>query len=185
MLACTGRNLPVKSAAALSAGLVQGEAFDRWLLAIGETAFKEAGAMDTVGYQLCKRAARAEFWDSHFAELASTICAAIGREAEYQKSAALDEQFQPMDEWEQKRAGIGWLSSVLGASPSGAANMAKMLAGGAVLAGGAGGSLAWAANRSVSEDDDDIEAMKAKIQTYRRLTADIENELALKTQRGY
>lgn len=179
-LACTGRNTAVKSSSTVEASLVDSEPFDRWVLRIGEVAFKEAGCMEYLGYQLCKIAADAPVWAPQFTEIADIVTAAIGREFDYQKAASLDAKFDVMTSAEEKRAGLGWLSTMLAGSASKAPELGKLIAGGALLAGGAGGSLAWLANRAVSEDDDDIEAMKAKIQTYRRLTEDIQNEINLR-----
>jgi hypothetical protein len=179
-LACIGRNTAVKSSAIVQATLVDNEPFDRWVLRIGEVAFKEAGCMEHLGYQLCKTAADAPVWTPQFAEIADIVTAAIGREFEYQKAASMDSGFDVMTPDEEKRAGLGWLSTLLAGGVSNAPAIGQLIAGGALLAGGAGGSLAWMANRSVSEDDDDIEAMKAKIKTYRRLTEDIQNEINLR-----
>jgi len=183
-LACTGRNMVVKSSAEVQASLVDHEAFDRWVLRIGETAFKEAGLIGSIGHSLCKAAASATVWGPQFSELADTVVAALGRECELQKAAEMDLHFAPFTEQEEKRAGMNWLSALLAGSASKAPEVGKLIAGGAMLAGGAGGSLTWLANRSVKEDDDDIEAMKAKINTYRRLTEDIENELAIRNQKS-
>lgn len=158
------------------AAVLDSEPFDRWALQIGATAFREAGEMGSLGYDLCKRAAEAPQWSRQFTELADVVITSLGRCAAREKAAALAEDMPTVGE--AKRASMNWLSALLAGGASRMPDLAKLLAGAAVLTGGAGGSLAWLANRSINEDDDDIEAMKSKIRTYRGLTDDIKAEMA-------
>ena len=69
---------------------------------------------------------------------------------------------------------------LIGGAADMAPGMLKLLYGTAILGGGLAGGGAWLANRHASQDEEDIEHMKAKKKLYTNMTSQIRNELARK-----
>ena len=180
MLACVQMGEPIKSAAEMGCRLTDSQEVDRWLLRIGETAYREDGRMGSLGYQLCKRASSAPTLSPQLRELAAIVGCAIGG-AVYQLKQAAEEADTSLSQEQVKSATALWLRNLLSGASGAAPELGKVLLGGAVATGAVGGGLTWAANRNIKSDEEDIEAMKAKIQTYRRITKDIDDELARRT----
>ncbi len=180
MIACAALQQPIKSAAVIERRVIDHPEMDRWLLRIGETAYREAGLMGCLGYQLCKRGSSAPVLGTHFRTMAAIVGRAVGRAAMEEKRAAAERAIELSPE-EVKTASALWLRNLISGGAGAAPEMGKLLLGGAIATGAAGGGLTWAANRNIKNDAEDIEAMKAKIRTYKRITQDIDDELNLRS----
>jgi len=78
----------------------------------------------------------------------------------------------------QKKAGVrSTIAGLIGRGAGMAPGAVKTLAAAGVLGGGAVGSLAWYANRDVQEDEQDLEALKARVKNYSRITDEINDRL--------
>lgn len=148
------------------------ESFSRALLKFAEHAYVQAGATDQLGYHIYKRASELQRWSDTAESLADIVATSLGKQATERTMLG------DLTEEELAKEASGTLMGILGRGAALTPDVAKALLGGSLVVGGVGGGLTWAANRAIKEDEDDIEAMKAKIQTYRRLTGDIESELA-------
>lgn len=179
MIACVSHDRPVKSASVMSSAIIDHPEVDRWLFRIGEVAYRESGLMGSLGYQICKRAASAPVIGGNLRVMASIVGRAIGRAVLEQKRAAAEDD-ATLDAGQIKSATALWLKSLVNGGAAMAPEAGKILLGGALATGAVAGGLGWAANRGIKTDEEDIEAMKAKIHTYRRITKDINDELSLR-----
>lgn len=148
------------------------ESFSRALVKFAANAYVETGATDKLGYFIFKGAGDLNRWSDTAESLADIVARSLGKQA-MERSFLGD-----LTEEELAKEASSTLFNMIGRGAALTPDVAKALLGGSLVVGGVGGGLTWAANRAIKEDEDDIEAMKAKIQTYRRLTGDIENELA-------
>ena len=53
---------------------------------------------------------------------------------------------------------------------------------GSILAGGGAGALKWHLTRGVQEEEDDSQAIRAKIRAYRNLAGEIDSEISQRAQ---
>lgn len=148
------------------------EGFSRALVKFAEHAYVQTGATDQLGYFIFKSASQLNRWSETAESLADIVATSLGKQATERTMLG------DLSGDEIAKEASGALVGLLGRGAALTPDVAKALLGGSLVVGGVGGGLTWAANRAIKEDEDDIEAMKAKIQTYRRLTGDIESELA-------
>lgn len=77
-----------------------------------------------------------------------------------------------------KQAAVpGFLLNLLGTTAAAAPTVSKMLLGMGAATGAAAGGLTWGLNRHSSEDENKIEAMKERVNHYKRITREISEDL--------
>lgn len=136
-------------------------------------AFKEAGEMTSFEYCMFKEASEAPEWFPEFDHLSNSVFKALGRTVEYARE---DENFKAHEAIKEASSGLLFPALAGGVVRNTPALIKQIATLG--LASGAGiGSLAWLLNRHSRQDEDEIEAIKAKRDYYRKLTSEIRDEL--------
>ena len=119
---------------------------------------------------LLKKAAEAEEWNPLTIKLGEAV------------GSVLREEMQVLTEAYGHEKAASMFSALLvpGAVKATALtpDLLKALLGSAVLAGGAGGALAYTARQHTKEDSDDIEVMKERIKYYNRLAGELQTKSA-------
>lgn len=151
--------------------------FEQQAVKVACEVMRQGGHTDKLAYHVASVIADYDGsrWPDVFSEFADISMRAIGRECLRQKQAA--ESDMDMSEAEVKEASLRFLGSLAGRGLALTPDLIKILFGVSALGGAAVGSAAWKINRDTKQDDDDLETMKAKIDTYDRISNDIEDEL--------
>ena len=150
--------------------------FEQAVIKMAAVIMKEAGRMDTLSYHLADQIIKnaTVHWPPEFSEFAGMVMQAVGRESLRQKHADTGELTQR----DIKAAAAKWLmGATVGKGVSMTPELIEGLLGLSALTGGAMGGLAWKLNRDTDEDDAKLEGMKARIDTYDRITNDVERNL--------
>lgn len=147
--------------------------FQRVLCKYAAEAFKEAGELASFEYQLFKNAAEMDEWYPELDRFSDAVLGALGKvyvKAQNQEAHLGREAI--------KEAALNYVwPGVAGGVVRNTPALLKQIATLGIGAGAGVGSLMWLMNRHTRQDEDDIEAMKAKINYYSNLTKEIKNEL--------
>lgn len=139
-------------------------------------AYKECGKMDSFSYHVFNKLASTKNWWPELDPYYDAASVALGKVHSNIRKEAADANCAAIFE---KRALNLFTSLATGATRMSPELIKMMLGVGAV--GGVGvGSAAWLANRGITQDQPQIEAMKEKINYYNQLTEEIEGELKRK-----
>ena len=136
-------------------------------------AFVEAGHQGSFEYELFKRASQLREWHPELDRFSDAFVNALGR---VYAEAQHDQDSQAKEEVVKAASGIVW-PAVAGGVIRNTPQLMKQIATLGVGAGAGAGSLWWLMNRHTRQDEDELEAMKAKIKYYDKLTKEIRNEL--------
>lgn len=135
-------------------------------------AFEEAGKGDTWACQFFHSLSKAANWYPELEMFSDAVIKAAGT---VYKEALIDQADRTGDSIVKNAA--GFLPNAAGKAVAMAPGALKAFAG-AGVAGGAGlGALWWLMNRHSQEDENSIEALKAKLDFYDKLTNEIQNEV--------
>ena len=150
-------------------------AVQRMVCKYAAEAFKESGKMTSFPYHMYEKLAHTRNWYPELDDWYDAAASALGKvHQDIRKEAADAERGEIF-----KYAGIG--SSVLSGLGKITPEVWKSLLAAGSLAGVTGGTTAWLANRSVEEDEPQLQAMKEKIKYYNQLSDEIESQLSTRS----
>lgn len=154
------------------------KAFEQGVANLVEVIMRESGNMHKLSYHVAKQIGDhvGPIWPEQFSEFSDIALRAIGRESLSQKRAA-EEEGEMLTEEETKAASAKMLLGLVGRGAALTPDMVRALLGISAGAGAAVGGIGWKLNRDTQQDEDDLEAMRAKIDTYDRISNDIESEI--------
>jgi hypothetical protein len=133
--------------------------------------YKAAGLTVTPEYCVFDQLRKVANWNPALDKFVNPVYRAINNAVmgEHSKDAADMELI--------KKAMVANVLGLLGKAVTSTPTMAKTLVAGGAATGAGLGALYWALNRHSTEDDDKLEAMKAKIKLYRRITSEISEDM--------
>lgn len=154
------------------------EVYGRYMSRMAAGLYKEAGKMDTLEHFLYEELSKSAAWHQEFNAFIEPVEMALGRQ--YQANIKAEQESETT-----KAANAGALNAYIGGEILGhglslTPAAAKALAALGVGIGGASGVMWHYLNRDANEDDDKLEAVKAKINQYDHITRDISHDLARK-----
>lgn len=153
-------------------------AFEKSVVSMTECMMRESGNMNKMAYHLARQIDEygGAHWPDQFSEFSDIALRSIGRvmQTDKQASERADEVVSPDD---VKSAAAKWLWGLAGKGISLTPDTVKALIGISAGTGAAIGGLGWKMNRDTHQDEDDLEAMRSKIDTYDRISNEIESEL--------
>lgn len=151
--------------------------FEHAVIKLAADLMAEAGRMRYLAWHVADSISKSatQTWPPEFSEFSDMVLGAIGREVIREKRAAAADT--DLDDGSMKVAAAKWLLSLVGRGASLTPDMMKALLGVSALGGGALGGVAWKLNRDTTQDEADLEAMRAKIDAYDRIAGDIEGQL--------
>lgn len=153
-------------------------AFEKSVVTMTECIMRESGNMSKMAYHLARQIDEyvGPHWPAQFSEFSDIALRSIGRVAISDKQAA-EHSAEIVTGDDVKCAAAKWLVGLAGKGISLTPETVKALIGISAGTGAAIGGLGWKLNRDTQQDDDDLEAMRAKIDTYDRISNEIESEL--------
>lgn len=147
--------------------------FQRVLCKYAADAFDKAGQCTGFEHQLFKEASQVEEWYPEMDHISNSVLNALGTVFALAKNDADFKAHEAI-----KEAALNTLfPAVAGGVMRNTPGLIKNIATLGIGAGAGIGSLAWLMNRHSRQDEDDLEAMKAKIDYYKQLTNEIKSEL--------
>lgn len=153
-------------------------AMEKAAATMAECVMRESGNMSKFSYHLAR--AIDEYtgipWPEHFSEFADVAIRAIGRVSMAEKQAS-EIDGEDLSDQETKSAMAKWLLNMTGRGAALTPDVIHAMLGMSAGAGAALGGIGWRLNRDTQQDADDLEAMKAKIDTYDRISNEIESEM--------
>lgn len=147
--------------------------FQRVLCKYAADAFAQVGASTGFEYQLFKEASQVEEWYPEMDMLSNAILNGLGTVFSKAKNDADTKAHEAIKEAALNSVFPAVAGGVMRNTPGLIKNIATL----GIGAGAGIGSLAWLMNRHSRQDEDDVEAMKAKINYYKQLTNEIKSEL--------
>lgn len=126
--------------------------------AMGALAYALAGRQTSFGHALCVKLATAPVWHQSFVQFMEPVYEAFAKHGI------------------EKHAAIGALASKALPYVQNSLTTAMLLAS---LTGAGAGALNWKLNRDVTDQADDVAAMKAKVREYQRVADEIDNGLMM------
>jgi hypothetical protein len=142
---------------------------------VAADAFAEAGRKTEIEYHIFEKLSHAPIWYPQFDTYSDAAFAALGKVAtdyEQQRKDAANTQVVKQAQ--------NLLPGLLAMAGRTTPDVVKALAGAGALGGGITGGLYWLLNRHSQEDEDEAEAVKAKIEYYNKISDEIKNQLGTK-----
>ena len=147
--------------------------FQRVLCKYAAEAFKEAGQLTSFEYQLFKNASEMDEWYPELDQFSDAVLGALGKVYAKAQNEEANLGREAIKEAALNYVWPGVAGGVVRNTPA----LLKQIATLGIGAGAGVGSLMWLMNRHTRQDEDDVEAMKAKINYYNNITKEIKNEL--------
>ena len=147
--------------------------FQRVLCKYAADAFAHAGYTTGFEHHLFKEASQVEEWYPEMDNISNAVLNGLGTVFARCKNDADFKAHEAI-----KEASLnGVFPAVAGGVMRNTPDLIKNVAPLGIGAGAGVGSIAWLMNRHSRQDEDDLEAMKAKIDYYKQLTNEIKSEL--------
>jgi hypothetical protein len=139
---------------------------------VAAEAFDEAGRKYEFEYHFLDRLSKTANWLPELDKYSDAVLLALGKMAtEYEKQNGDDLKNEVVSK------SASFLPNLIGMAGASTPDIIKAMAAVGAIGGSATGGLYWLLNRDSQEDEDDSEAIKAKIDYYNRVSNEIKNQL--------